>query len=79
MFEALTEIGSLHGRVHNVERKVETLESSYMDQNERLKLVEYKSIDMEARSRRYNLICRGHPENVENDDCVAIVRRFLPK
>ena len=79
MFEALTEIGSLHGRVHNVERKVETLESSYMDQNERLKLVEYKSIDMEARSRRNNLIFRGHPENVENDDCVAIVRRFLPK
>ena len=26
-----------------------------------------------------NLIFRGHPKNVENDDCVAIVRRFLPK
>ena len=79
MFEALTEIGSLHGRVQNVERKVEKLESSNMAQNERLKLVEYKSIDMEARSRRNNLIFRGHPENVENDDCVAIVRRFLQK
>ena len=43
-----------------------------MAQNERLKLDEYKSIDTEARSRRNNLIFRGHPENVENDDWEAI-------
>ena len=77
MFETLAEIGTLYGRVYNVEEQVDYLTSSDKAQNERLKLLEYKSIDMEARSRRNNLIFRGHPENVENDDCVAIIRQHL--
>ena len=79
MFETLSDIGSLHGRVQNIERQVENLVSSDSVQNDRIRLVEYKSIDMEARSRRNNLIFRGHPESVENDDCVAIIRRWLPE
>ena len=77
MFEALTEIGSLSGRMQNVECSVEILETINMAHNERITLLEYKSIDMEARSRRNNLIFRGHPETVGNDDCNQIVRRFL--
>ena len=38
---------------------------------------EYKSIDTEARSRRHNLIFRGHPEVVGDDDCEAIIVIFL--
>ena len=79
MFKTLTDIGSLHGRVQNIERQVENLVVSDSVQNDRLRLIEYKSIDMEARSRRNNLIFRGHPESVENDDCVAIIRHWLPE
>ena len=42
-----------------------------------LRLLEYKSIDMETRSRRHNLIFRGHRENVENEYCVNIISHFL--
>ena len=77
MFEAITDLGSLSDRVCNVEEKVAGLEMSNKAHDDRLKLVEYKSIDMEARSRRNNLIFRGHRENVENDNCTDIIRRHL--
>ena len=47
--------------------------SSY---NDRLKLLEYKSIDIEARSRRNNLLFRGLPE-VRDEDCRKTTRDFL--
>ena len=47
-------------------------------ESERLiKLLEYRSIDLEARSRRCNLIFRGHTEVINNDDCEAIIKSFL--
>ena len=60
-----------------MENKVEILETVSIAHDDRLTLLEYKSIDMEARSRRNNLIFRGHPETVGNDECVQIVKRFL--
>ena len=77
MFDAITNIGSLWSRVQKVESRVTILESNNASHDTRLRLLEYKSIDMEARSRRHNLIFRGHPENVENDDCEQIIRNFL--
>ena len=77
MFDAITNIGSLGSRVQKVESRVTILESNNASHDARLRLLEYKSIDMEARSRRHNLIFRGHPENVENDDCEQIIRNFL--
>ena len=78
MFETMTEkFGSMHGRMQTVETEVRGLNSKYEVHDSRIKLIEYKSIDLEARSRRNNLIFRGHPENVENDDCTSIIRRFL--
>ena len=41
-----------------------------------LKLLSYKSIDIEARSRRNNLIIRGVPEE-RNENCFHTVRRFI--
>ena len=45
----------------------------------RLKLLEYKSIDTESRSRRRILIFRGISEQPDEDgeNCVSEVRRFL--
>ena len=63
--------------MQNVECSAEILETIHVAHNERIISLEYKSIDMEARSRRNYLIFRGHPETVGNDDCNQIVRRFL--
>ncbi|KAH3837130.1 hypothetical protein DPMN_110508 [Dreissena polymorpha] len=45
----------------------------------RLKLLEYKSIDMEARSLRTNLIFSGHPESESggNEDPLQIIIDFI--
>lgn len=45
----------------------------------RLKLLEYKSIDIESRSRRRNLIFRGITERSEESDdaCFVLIRDFL--
>ncbi|KAH3836713.1 hypothetical protein DPMN_110086 [Dreissena polymorpha] len=51
----------LHTKIHSIE---ETL----TDHNARLKLLEYKSIDMEARSRRNNLIFSGISEH-RDENC----------
>ena len=59
----------LNGRV----ARVETIVSSY---NDRLKLLEYKSIDIEARSRRNNLLFGGLPE-VRDEDCRKTICDFL--
>ena len=60
-----------------LEQKVANLETSSKAHDARLKLIEYKSIDLEARSRRNNLIFRGHKENVESDNCMEIIRQHL--
>ncbi|KAH3751782.1 hypothetical protein DPMN_186352 [Dreissena polymorpha] len=43
----------------------------------RLRLLEYKSLEIEARSLRNNLIFNGFPEFVGTDDCVQTIREFL--
>ena len=73
----MTDIGSLYGRVQDVETKEHNLKLTTEAHDQHIKLVEYKSLDLEARSRRSNLIFRGHPENVEDDDCASIIRCFL--
>ena len=59
----------LNGRV----ARVETIVSSY---NDRLKLLDYKSIDIQARSWRNNLLFRGLPE-VRDEDCRRTICDFL--
>ena len=44
----------------------------------RIKLLEYKSIDIEARNRRHNLIFRGIKENpFIKEDCTLVVHKFV--
>lgn len=45
--------------------------------NKRIKTLEYRSIDAEARSRRNNLIFRGIPEILLSEDCVSLIHGFL--
>ncbi|MEW8548195.1 MAG: hypothetical protein AB2693_32225 [Candidatus Thiodiazotropha sp.] len=52
---------------------IETVVNSYDD---RLKLLEYKSIDNEARARRNNLLFKGIPES-RDENCKRIICNFL--
>ena len=67
--QKIDSINRLNGRI----QRVETVVSSY---NDRLKLLEYKSIDIEARSRRNNLLFRGIPES-RNEDCKRVILNIL--
>lgn len=53
--------------------RAETVMHSY---NDRLKLLEYRSIDLEARSRRNNLLFKGFPES-RDENCRGIVCGLL--
>ena len=79
LFEIMSQLGSVTTRVGELEEDVETILAHSMVTDKRLKLLEYKSIDQETRSRRNNLIFRGHPEVRYNDDCEAIIRNFLQR
>ena len=43
---------------------------------DRLKLLEYRSIDLEARSRRKNILFKGIPEN-RRENCFEVVRNVI--
>ena len=77
LFEVMTSFGSTNARVNKLEGDVHSLLSLSEESDRLLKLLEYKSIDTEARIRRHNLIFRGHPEVVGDDDCEAIIVTFL--
>ena len=62
-------INKLNGRI----QRVETIVNSY---NDRLKLLEFKSIDIEARSRRNNQLFRRIPES-RDEDCKRVVLNIL--
>lgn len=77
LFEIITSFGSMNSRVSDLEDDVHALLSLNNASERRIKLLEYKSIDLEARNRRNNLIFRGHPEVMNADDCEAIILTFL--
>ena len=60
-------------QLHN---RVDDLEESMTSVNTRMLLLEYKSIDVEARSRRNNLIFNGFPEEY-SEDCHSKVKKLL--
>ena len=76
MFAQMKSIGQkvddcllLHNRVH-------TIENTLSGFDHRLKLLEYKSIDLEARSRRNNLIFSGISE-LKDENCADRISEFL--
>ena len=59
----------LHCKVHNMERFLS-------DYDHRLRVLEYKSIDLEARSRRNNLLFNGIIES-RDENCLSRIEQFL--
>lgn len=59
-----------------IHKQVEQVETQLSDHEKRLKLLEYKSLDLESRSRRNNLIIGGISEGV-GEDCFLTVSDFL--
>jgi len=52
------------------------LEKTVQVQSDRLTALEYRSIDIEARSRRNNLLFKGFPED-RNENCAATISDFI--
>ena len=61
-FHKLTQVESNVEKVLPLSERVKRTENVIKSQQCRLKLLEYKSIDIESRSRRRNLIFRGISE-----------------
>ena len=62
LFDIMTSgFGSISSRVNDLEEDVHELISASAQSERRLKLLEYRSIDQEARGRRNNLIFRCWP------------------
>lgn len=77
IFEMLQSIKlNSDNRLENVELSVRTLSEQANDTHDQVKLLRYKSIDAEARSRRSNLIFRNIPEQL-NEDPIAVIKNFL--
>ena len=63
-------------RLDKVEQSVHGLQNQQSATVDQLKLLQYKSIDIEARSRRNNLLFRGIPE-VNGEDTMQVIQAFL--
>ena len=79
LFELLTstQVGSFQGRLGEVESDVHEIKKHADQTDTRLKLLEYKSIDAEARNHRHILIFRGFPEILGEEDCETKVKVLL--
>lgn len=69
-------IESIAHCVTQTSSKVDHMNMRVDNHEQFLKLLAYKSIDIEARSRRRNLLFHGLAEH-RNENCAAIVRDFL--
>lgn len=76
MFSEMKTIGQKVNSCVEIHTKVQNIESSLSEQDRRIKLLEYKSIDLEARSRRNNLIFGGIPED-KDENCGQKLAAFL--
>ena len=69
-------IERLLGTMTKKEKRVSEIETVVRSHNDRLRLLGYKSLDIEARSRRNNLVIHGFLER-RNEDCASRVIGFL--
>ena len=77
LFELMTCVGSQNVRLNFVEENVNALNSEMGKLQDRIKLLEYRSIDIETRSRRNNLIFRGLQENNDIENCEEIIKAMI--
>lgn len=78
MFELLSNIGPMKYRIDNVEQHVYFSSAIHSVTDSRLRLLEYKSIDNEARQKQSNLIFTNinEPTNA-NENCIITVQNLL--
>lgn len=76
LFVCLQEVKSTNQRLLKAEQTVHDIRESTLHNKARIETLAYKSIDMEARQRRNNLLFWGIPE-VRNEDCMAVLSEFL--
>ena len=60
----------------STQNRVKEVEKVVNSHSDRLKLLEYRSLDSEARCRRRNLLFKGIPEN-KYENCFQEARRFI--
>ena len=77
LFDLMSNVTSIDDRVSKVEQNIHTLNQAMKTTDSRLSTVEYKGIDLEARHRRNNLIFRGIPELLRQENCSEIINIFL--
>jgi hypothetical protein len=77
IFDMMVNFGSITQKFDLINRNL-YYSSAVQDVNEdRIRLLEYKSIDHEARMLKNNLLFTGHPEMMSGDDCMSIVNNLL--
>ncbi|MEW8547345.1 MAG: hypothetical protein AB2693_27875, partial [Candidatus Thiodiazotropha sp.] len=62
--------------VIDLSKRVSSVERVLKSHDDRLTLLEYRSLDIEARSRRKNILFKGLPED-RRENCFEIVRDFI--
>ena len=67
LFELMTTTNAMNARVISLENNVQNINKHVSTNSDRLKLLEYKSIDSEARNRRNNLVFLGIAETSIDD------------
>ena len=70
---------AMNVRVISLENNAQNINKHVSSNSDRLKLLEYKSIDSEARNRRNNLVFRGIAETSLDDgeESVMLILNFL--
>ena len=63
-------------KIKKSEIRIDRLDKQQITTSDKVKVLEYKSIDLEARSRRNNLVFRGHNESYR-EDCEMVIADFL--
>ena len=77
MFELLGNVGTLRYRIDSVEQHIYYSSAINSVSQARIRLLEYRSIENEARQKQINLIFSGIPESFENDDCKQAINKLL--
>ena len=77
IFDMMSKINSIDSRVTQVEQALSYVVKSNEDLCSRVNVLEYRSIDAEARARRNNLIFRGIREELLREDCNMIITQFI--
>ena len=67
---------NVFGSVKKQKKRLSQVETVIKSYDDRIRLLEYKTIDLEARSRRNNILFFGVNES-RNENCKATVMRFL--